>query len=267
MTIENKGLEKDAQKVDEHIAIHFRDQFRQGRAVALRDAEAFHEIIFTLERFGAFLYRKVSNLGQYKEKITEQACPSPMACEIPRELPEFHTPFSSLYQLVRDARNSALHEGAYARHLTTHAVELSLVLEDALMNGYDQVRHFMVRNPVCAYPWQPLSFIRQTMLVNSFSYLPVLLTENDKTNWWLISDLLLARYLRCPSDQTTLKQRLMQTLDDVIKTKGIELHQPYICNPSDSISAVLEKSNGFPILVESKETSQLLGILTSFDVL
>ena len=38
------------------------------------------------------------------------------------------------------------------------------------MSELHQVSDFMVRNPVCASMWQPLSFIRQSMLVNSFSY-------------------------------------------------------------------------------------------------
>jgi len=76
-------------------------------------------------------------------------------------------------------------------HLTTNAVELSIVLEEAIMNGYDRVGDFMVRNTVCAYLWQPLSFIRQTMLANSFSYLPVPTGDRGSQfgNWLQISDL------------------------------------------------------------------------------
>jgi hypothetical protein len=87
------------------------------------------------------------------------------------------------------------------------------------------------------------------MLVNSFSYLSVPIIENGKTNWWIISDLLLAQYLRGSSNQTELKQRLMQTLDKVIHSKGIKLCQPHVCQPDDSISEVLKAANEFPVLV------------------
>ena len=45
------------------------------------------------------------------------------------------TPFSRLYDLVQDARNDALHQGAFARHLTIHAIGLALILEDALRSS------------------------------------------------------------------------------------------------------------------------------------
>jgi hypothetical protein len=71
-----------------------------------------------------------------------------------------------------------LHQGAFARRLTGHAIELSLVLEDALRRSLDSpvVGDYMVRGPICAEPWQPISFIRQRMLANSFSFLT--LTEH-----------------------------------------------------------------------------------------
>lgn len=44
----------------------------------------------------------------------------------------------------------ALHEGALARHLTVNAIELSVVLEEAIVSELHQVSDFMVRKPVCA---------------------------------------------------------------------------------------------------------------------
>jgi len=43
--------------------------------------------------------------------------------------------FTALYESVRKARNAAVHEGALARHLAVHALEMALVLEDALMTN------------------------------------------------------------------------------------------------------------------------------------
>ena len=73
---------------------------------------------------------------------------------------------------LKDGRNDALHQGACARHLANHAVQLALVLEDALMPSEPKVSDFMVRDAICAAHWQPISFVRQQMLANSFSYLP-----------------------------------------------------------------------------------------------
>ena len=41
---------------------------------------------------------------------------------------------ANLYDLVRNARNDAMHEGAFARNLAVHLVQLSVMLEDALVN-------------------------------------------------------------------------------------------------------------------------------------
>ena len=60
---------------------------------------------------------------------------------------------------------------------------------------YDCSKHvsdFMVRDPVCAHLWQPISLIRQRMLTNSFSCLPV---QNEEEQWCLVSDLQIAMYL------------------------------------------------------------------------
>src|ERR1700722_13511987 len=129
--------------MEQEVALHFRDQLRTARSAALRDAEAFQEIVFVLERLGAFLSNDRRNLGQYLPQIKDQAARSPMAEEVPRELPNYHQQFDVKYGIVREARNSALHEGALARHLTINAVELSLVLEEGIMGDLHQVGDFM----------------------------------------------------------------------------------------------------------------------------
>ena len=158
--------------MEREAALHFRDQLRAARAAALRDAEAFTGLLSVFERLGSHLTNKRVTLEKYRKAISALAKQSPMAEDVPRELPDYHQKFVVKYEVIQDARNVALHEGALARHLTINAVEMSLVLEEAIMGARCQVSDFMVRNPVCASMWQPLSFIRQTMLVNSFSYLP-----------------------------------------------------------------------------------------------
>lgn len=160
--------------------VSFRDQFREARTLAQRNAEDFEDLLFALERLGYFLCNGTGKtLREYQDGLVGYAksrsvlaCPPPKgdSCRIPADI---------LFNLVRDARNDALHQGAFARHLTTHATELAIILEDALMASATLVRDFMVRNPVEAKLWQPLSFIRQTMLANSFSYLPGFCSRNN----------------------------------------------------------------------------------------
>jgi hypothetical protein len=251
--------------MEQQVALHFRDQLRTARAATLRDAEAFQEIVFVLERLGGYLSNERGNLGTYLTRIKDVAAHSPMANEVPREFPEFHQQFDVKYDIVREARNAALHEGALARHLTANAVELSLVLEDAIMSELHQVSDFMVRNPVCAFMWQPLSFIRQTMLVNSFSYLPVPVERDGNKDWQLISDFRLGQSLR--KNGKIAKDGLIQRLQDAVKSGQIELHSARTCHPQDKIEAVLQTSDGSPALVLSINDKELLAILTPFDLL
>src|SRR5437899_1265337 len=111
----------------------FCEQLCRARASALRDAEAFDEIIHVVERLGSYLVGKIGDLGKYKNKLAKLASNSALA-GVPDQWRGIHVPFSLLYDLVKDARNDALHQGSFARHLTGHAIELSLVLEDALRN-------------------------------------------------------------------------------------------------------------------------------------
>ena len=177
-------------------AIYFRDRFREARARALHDAEAYQEVLFSIERFGSALTRRVGTLGSYGPHIIAKAKNSPLAEDIPLTHRDWHVPFPALYEVVKDARNNALHQGASARHLTTHATQLVLVLEDALNQNATNVGDYMVRDPLCALPWQPISLIRQQMLANNFTYLPIWDDGVHKPRWRLISDHAVAKYLR-----------------------------------------------------------------------
>ena len=254
------------EKIEQQVALHFRDELRVARAAALRDAEAFHAVVLVLERLGGFLEPMPrGSMGAFRKTMEELASSSPMAVEVPAMLPEYHSQFATQYELVRVGRNAALHEGALARHLTVTAVQLSLVLEEAIMHGYDSVSHFMVRNPVCAYLWQPLSFIRQTMLVNSFSFLPVPHNEDGKTVWKLVSDFRLAQYLR--KDGAICSKRLVHNLQTALDSHEMELLPAQTCGPDEKVEVVLRTPEGLPTLVLSPANSELLGIVSPFDLL
>lgn len=237
-------------------SLYFRDQLREARAVALRDAEGYQGILFAIERLGYFLSedretRNNQNLGAYKEPI----------CDLVRES-SWHVQFEALYDLVRESRNDALHQGAVARHLTHNAIEVALVIENALMSGETKAGSYMVRTPVCAELWQPLSFLRQQMLANSFTYVPIL----REMEWWLVSDYHLARYLR----SGCRRHRLAETVEDALRDgeHHLTVESAITCNKDATVSEVLKKSNGRTVLVvDSDHKDRLLGIITPFDVL
>ncbi|MFH1951943.1 MAG: hypothetical protein ABIL06_10035 [Pseudomonadota bacterium] len=245
------------------IASYFRDQFRQARATALQDAEGFQEVIFVLERFGVYLYEKIGDLGRYKEVIKQEAIKSPLADDIPDKHTTWHSKFSTTYEVVRDARNDALHQGAFARHLTNSVIQLALVLEDALMSNASTTGEFMVREPICALDWQPLSFVRQQMLKNSFTYLPLFSDKEGQQRWLLVSDYHVAHYLRL-GDR---KARLAKTLDAAI-SDGLEVEPADTCFADTSAKEALKMSKGKPLIVIDREhPDRLVGIVAPFDFL
>jgi len=248
--------------------MHFRDELREARAETFRDAEAFDQVLFAIERLGSFIADRIGTLKEYEKPLRQKASLSPLAEVIPKQLPDWHAPFSTLYALIQVARNEALHQGAFARHLTTHAVELCIILEDALMNEASRARDFMVTNPVCARVWEPISSIRRTMLINAFSYLPVAMDTETHRGWHLVSDLEIARYLRDTSNGKPRPERLAANLQQAVKAKQIRLIPGKTCNPDQDIVSVLSNCMGVPVLVvDQNYPHELRGLITPFDVL
>ena len=249
--------------MDRDAVVTFCAQLRDARENALRDSEAFDGIIHVVERLGSFLRGEIIHLGGYKGKIEQNASYSALSENIPNQWRGSHVPFSLLYDLVTDARNDALHQGAFARRLTGHAIELSLVLEDALKRSLDRptVGDYMVRNPVCAEMWQPISFVRQQMLASSFSFLPV----KRGAEWCLVSDLEIANYLG--ADASERRQKLAHGLNAL----EAELQPAKLCAVETSLEEALRMLDGSqrPLLVYRKngEQQSLIGIITPFDLL
>jgi hypothetical protein len=245
------------------IARYFRDQFRQARARALQDAEGFQDTIFVLERFGVYLTGRTLDLGKYKKGIEHQAIKSPLADDIPDQHATWHSKFATIYETVRNARNDALHQGAFARHLTNSVIQLALVLEDALMSNGSTTGEFMVREPICASYWQPLSFVRQQMLKNSFTYLPILSDKESHQGWLLVSDYHVAHYLRL-GDR---KARLANTLEAAI-SEGLVVDLADTCFADTSVEEALKVSKGKPLIVTDREhPDRMVGIVAPFDLL
>ena len=264
-------------EITKEAALSFRDQLREARLKAQADAEAFEEIVFVLERLGCYLRKAQGDLGKYRPYLIGLASRSALFDAALDGSLELHTPFPASYDIVKEARNSMMHGGDFARIATRHAVELALVLENALSppngrNNSERVADFMVRSPTCATLWHPLNFIRQAMLANSFSYLPVNTGAEAKASWQLVSDTELVKYLRLRPDGVLLKARLVQRLEQALKGDGpkLVLIEAQRCGPSSAVKQVLANRpdwDGRPILVTRGNSHELLGILTPYDLL
>lgn len=253
----------------------FADQFRSARLSALADAEAFDQVIHVIERLGSYLTKeeyadhgKHGDLGKYKIKMVELVHNHGIAVDSRAEFKNLLTPFETLYDLVKNARNDALHQGAFARHLTKHAIELAIILED-LLSTYmlPVVADFMVRNPICGEPWQPIAFLRQQMLANSFSYLPVLRGEKE---WGVVSDAAIAKFLGPKHNGGNRTKRLAMTIEDASAQSDnpISLMGPEFVAEDGPLDKALDGLTKSPILlVGSPSGTSLLGILTAFDLL
>lgn len=181
--------------------LYYRDQLRAARYAALADAEGFHSICFALEALGMRLLGHKEALGSYKDKLRILAQKSTYLDQLPSSFPELLKDFDALFKVVKNARNDAMHTGAYARHATAAAIELCIGLEHAIMvnpSGADamdlkdvEVKDLMVKSPVIVESWQPVAHARQLMLTHSFSCLPVKIGDD----WKLITEMSLARYL------------------------------------------------------------------------
>jgi CBS domain-containing protein len=232
-------------------------RLRDARALILRDAESFHEAAIALERVGQVLCGKVRNgLGGYKDVLLELAGDA-ADCD-PREA-------ERLFGVVKDARNLAAHEGAWARHLSSRLVDFLLILEDSIQLKMNIVKDIMVRNPLAAEPWHLVSHVRHAMLANSFSHLPIFVNSA----WHTVSDLAVMRFLRNPSIQGGRNERLSKRLDEAIGEGLLEVVKARNSAPESTVQDVSNLIEIGPVLVieDHDNSPRLVGILTAFDLL
>lgn len=256
-------------KLDDCECRYFRDQFRAARYAALADAEGFSAICFALEALGLRLLGRQSQLGGYESSIGVYAQMSPVLSDLARRLPSQFKNFDALYQIVRTARNDAMHIGAYARHATEAAIELCIGLEEALMADVKRtVGNVMVKSPITVESWQPVAHARQVMLMHSFSFLPVWLTDR----WCLVSELGLAKFLNV---RNVDKRNLLGCTIEAATTQGLELvsiaPSSLLC-ATELVDAVLRsaKVSDGPMLwlvVDEGRENHLVGVLSPFELM
>ncbi len=162
-----------------------------------------------------------------------------------------------------------MHTGAYARNAAHGAVQLSLMLEEGLMSKSTlTVADYMVTTPVCVEDWHTVGYVRQLMLANSFSYLPIF--WNSK--WHLISDMAMAAMLQPLSNaarNTLATVRISEVLDCANSQLKLQLATTV---KSDSLVETLLGSGhpGLWLVVnteEGRELDQLIGVLSPFELM
>ncbi|WP_455926762.1 hypothetical protein [Pseudomonas capeferrum] len=245
--------------------IYHRDQLRSGRYAALADSEGFLGICFALEALGLRLLGVQADLGKYKDSLRALSRDSVVLTDISRSNPDKFSRFDSLYDLIRRARNDAMHTGVYARHATAAAIELCIGLEEALMKQTQHPRNvvadFMVKSPVIVERWQPIAHARQLMLTHSFSYLPVKLEC-----WMLISEGAMARYIQ---NSTGWKKILASSIEEA-SANGLKLIQAKVVSLDENVSELLRGSDDTvsPSLWLVQDAHDgLCGVLSPFELM
>lgn len=250
---------------------HHRDELRAARYSALADSEGFLAICYALESLGLGLLDRKADLGKYRSELKQVAMQSIVLSELTNSFPETFTQFDALFELVRTARNDAMHTGVYARHAAAAGIELCIGLEEALMNTQETqmkrtlVKDYMVKSPIVVEPWQPVAYARQLILTHSFSFLPVHLN-----GWKLVSETAMARYMSGASE--TNKRTLLGALIIEAAGSGLNLLDAKVVGLDEEVRDVLadssEAQNSEPrlwLVVDDRE--KLCGVLSPFELM
>lgn len=248
-----------------HERLYHRDQLRAARYSALADAEGFHSVCFALEALGLRLLGKKAELGKYEPKLRELSQESVVLTEMSKCYAGIFSKFSPLFDLVRSARNDAMHTGVYARHATVAALELCIGLEEALMKEKQLVRNlvedFMVKSPITVEPWQPVAHARQLMLMHSFSFLPVFIGS-----WRLLSEGAMARYMRSDGQW----KNLLSATIEYAAANGLDLIDATVVELKQEVRSLLiadHESGAQRLWLVQDAHEKLCGVLSPFELM
>lgn len=240
--------------------IFFRDRLRVARYGALADAEGFAQLCFAFELLGSRLSGQKLGLGKYKDQLK---CLAKNSLNSDR--------FDAFFRRVLHARNDAMHTGAYARNAAQAAVQLSLILEEGLMDKSSMtVADYMVTTPMYVETWHTLGYARQLMLVNSFSYLPIFHGES----WKLISDIAMAKFFQSlkSDDRKTFEAQSIQNALDQGAEKSLKLTEAIPVIRDKPVCDLLDGEDHprLWVVVNSESgdgAKQLVGVLSPFELM
>ena len=260
-------------------------RLRSARALVLADAEAFVDAATVLEYVGQIGGgNHLGGLGAHRDAIVNLAKETGRFAK-KRDERELRC----LFDTVLNARNSAAHTGAWARHLSSRLVELILIIEEAIIHGepqmseknsananesdfrLTQVRHLMASGPVIAYDWNTLGQVRTMILEHSFTFIPVKRAEDLRPRWVMISDAWLMAFLRKASSRRAWKDGLGTTVSKALADQtDQELHRmaAQFCVDNDSIDSMVDRIRETPLLVRpANHPEEVIGIITAYDLL
>ncbi len=236
--------------------IELLEQLRDARALIQRDAEAFQRAALTLEHLGQVIGGKIRfGLQDYKEKVLSL---------FDVHLKEQRGEASRLFDVVRESRNTAVHDGAWIRHLNTRLIDLFLLLENAILSEMRILSDVMVRSPVVAEPWHLVAHARKLMLSNAFSTLPIFIGGE----WNLLTDEAIA-HGTCGHERKTRNKLLSTPIEEAVGRRWLVLNKAEKRQPDQIVVELFKDRIKWPLLVVDKigATERLIGIVTPFDLL
>ena len=247
----------------------FRQQLKKARAAVQAHAEAYTDILETVERLGKYLQvcdgKKPAN-GLIGVKKT--LCASLFKCPKTGKDCAKWQEVEGLYERLAQTRNTSVHEGAMSRTAGQHATTLALALEERLM-VLDSMRWkvdaWMVRDPHIAQLWYTVSEIRNTLATHGYTALPM---EDQDGGWRLILDTDVAEYVWCNG-----KEAPHRTLKEALN--GWPGGQPPKAEMLDATSHVKDAlatnalKQGRLLLVTEQRAGEkrVVGVLTAHDLL
>lgn len=249
-------------QLDIDASKYYLSELRNARSLALANAEGFFEVCQTIERLGKFLVGKQLNgLSGYYCEFRKLAIGNSS---------DVKDAFYVIFHRLKNARNDAVHEGAFARNATLLCVEFCDLLESGLMRNMDSVDQYIISSPILAKLFYSIGEIRRLMLIHGFSYLPVKLS--DGFTWKLVADYKIAAYLRNSSAvrDTFLSTHLCSVIDD---DKSFLIDPICVFDGDTKISTLMDKFDGRPILLLEKINinnhfgHELRGIISPSDLM
>jgi CBS domain-containing protein len=244
--------------------VDFLGRIRAAGALILRDSESFCEASTVLEHIGQVVGGKIgTGLKDYQNAIVALTNHPGHAKE--------EEEVARLFDVVRAARNKAVHDGAYARHLNSRLIDLLLLLEEGIAMNMDRVEDLMVRTPVFVESWHLVSHVRKMMLSNSFSWIPIYHEDGASGKWVLLEDVSLMKWIRSELEKSKTKQRarLGLRVGEAIADHKLKVKNAHCCRGDSLITTVVNQMGERPTLVTEKVEGRerLVGILTAFDLL
>ena len=250
--------------------VEYRNEIRKARQAVTEEGAGYEVIVQAVERLGAYLWNPCSERGKFRGKFGDMGKYKEKLKNLVKD-PVVMTYFCRVYERVQIGRNAGVHQGAEARPLVQNAVELAIMLEQALreVSGMNEAQEVMASPVVRAYTWEPVAQTRQKMLAGSYSALPLWRQKSEKCEggWSVITADAIVKWLQqAPSDTCRKEREKMQLADAMAMEKRLAL-KACETRPEEEIVLPAGGWTGGVLLVTHGEQRDLIGVVTAFDLL